>query len=168
MELDNCWKKVLPIPLRYHKQNLIIIIPSNKRQDKATVFSLKDSNKKLILITFWYCWPKFLSHQNKKVAATLERWGMTRQFDKLEEVFLNNLMRVFHSIKKDRKKQFVGKDIYFTASRCSCQKKTIANRFSILQFGKKFLTTICTSTKMKQSSTCGKIGAEVGREQFTT
>ena len=41
---------------------------------------------------------------------------MTRQFDKLEEVFLNNLMRVFHSIKKDRKKQFVGKDIYITAS----------------------------------------------------
>ena len=49
---------------------------------------------------------------------------MTRQFDKLEEVFLNNLMRVFHSIKKDRKKQFVGKGIYITASALFMPKKT--------------------------------------------
>ena len=57
---------------------------------------------------------------------------MTRQFDKLEEVFLNNLMRVFHSIKKDRKKQFVGKDIYISASALFMPEKAIANRFSIL------------------------------------
>jgi len=86
------------------------------------------------------CWKK-----NKKVAATLERWGMTRQFDKLEEVFLNNLMRVFHSIKKDRKKQFVVWQEVFDNNLHFNQNETIVNVWK--DWGRGWKRTVNDATK---------------------
>ena len=48
----------------------------------------------------------FDRRKNKRIADTLDKWGMRRQFDKLEEIFLTNFIRVLKTLRNQ--KEYIG------------------------------------------------------------
>lgn len=66
------------------------------------------------------CWKR-----NKRIADTLEKWGMRGQFDQLEGIFLDNLMRVFKTL--PQKKQFIVWQEVFDNNLHFNQNETIVN-----------------------------------------
>ena len=48
----------------------------------------------------------FNRRKNKRIADTLDKWGMRRQFDKLEEIFLTNFIRVLKTLRNQ--KEYIG------------------------------------------------------------